>query len=101
MAEGENPKRGLKGGCRTATVAPVIQVMIWNGGEREVLTAEVQRGTNRERNETERGKDKGTKAETKGKGVKTGGQGEVCEVEREGGNALVHLTHPAAQGLTM
>lgn len=79
----------------------VIQVMIGNGGEREVLTAEVQQGTDREGNETESGKEKWTKAESKGRGAKTGRQGEVCEVEREGGDALVHLTHPAAQGLTM
>lgn len=80
-----------------------------DGGE--VLNEGVQpetdgggRGTEIERSgraaaaETEKPKQKRTKAVSKGKRVKTGTEGGVGEVER--GSAPVHLSHLTARGLT-
>lgn len=100
----EHLERGRRKGPSQAPT-PMMAAATERGEDGGVLTEGVQPETDRGGNETEieRGgrakteneKDRETKAQSTGKGVKTA----VRETER--GSALVHRSHPIAQGLSV
>lgn len=86
-----------------------MEAVTEKGEDGEVLTEGVQSGTDRGESETDKsgrataetgtGTEKETKAESTGRGVKTGSKGGAWGAETEGGSALVHPSRPIAQGL--
>lgn len=103
--EGEGPSTAL---------TPVMEAATEKGGDREVLKGGVQSETDRGGSVTERGgrataetgkeKETETKAESRGRGVKTGRKGGVQGAESrpsetEGGSGPVHQSHLTAPDL--